>query len=696
MDFRRILLGKTFLFLLTALVCMNVFFFLWQQADKAGDFRSFPEMYHTVVEECKVAGIKPVIAFEEGAYDNIVADPTWGQRPENYLRLQVGKQVMAQDTYLQGYGQYLHNIQTQAKKLQTVSIFGDPNSFAYKNTVKTAADFAPLLGVEVTFGHDLAVTKVFEDEWADYSCLLLMAAVCALFLAERKAGLWPMVHAASGGRGRLAVRRIGILFLAAWVATLALFGSKILLSGWLYHGLGEWGRLIQSIPLFYNVPKVMTVGEFWIFYLAVKALGKFLIGLILWTILSSISNTTLAFCAAGLALGAEFTCTAILPSSIFAMLRYCNIFSYIRFFEVFSAYLNLPLFGMLISGSDLVLILIPPLCTVFGIASVQIARKKHPVAPQNRILRFADKQMRKLDPKISGGSLFVQEAKKLLLLRGGAFVLIVLLIVAWKLQPPDRKYDPLDIYYQYYQGKYAGPITEDTIISLQTEQEQATEPDRYSALNQMIWNAENAPDGSWLVPTAPYEAVWSDNYGNYHRSTALIALLFLVLVLSPICSQERQSDMTVLLRSTSGGRMALQKTKQLLLLLVTASIWMILVSAELIKTVQYWDSFTCFAAPMYSLPDFQYTGWRIPLGAALILYYLAKLAVMVVIAEIVYFLSGRCTKNRDAILLSCSILLIPAGLAAIGSGAGEWLSSLLPLAGSELLHDLAERIIFSP
>ena len=142
--------------------------------------------------------------------------------------------------------------------------------------------------------------------------------------------------------------------------------------------------------------------------------------------------------------------------------------------------------------------------------------------------------------------------------------------------------------------------------------------------------------------------------------------------------------------------MALLKTKQLLLLLVPASIWMILVSAELIKTVQYWDSFTCFAAPMYSLPDFQYPGWRIPLGAALILYYLAKLAVMVVIAEIVYFLSGRCTKNRDAILLSCSILLIPAGLAAIGSGAGEWLSSLLPLAGSELLHDLAERIIFSP
>lgn len=693
MELRRILLGKTFLFLLAALVCLNGFFFLWQQADFSGDFQSYPEMYHTVVEECKVSGLEPVIAFDEGAYDNIVADPTWGQQPENYLRLQAGDQVMAQYAHLQSYGQYLENVQTQAKKLQSVSIFGDPDSFAYKNTVKTAGDFAPLLGAEVIFGHDLAVTKVFEDEWADYSCLLLMAAVCALFLSERKEGLWPMIHAASGGRGRLAVRRIGILFLAAWVATLALFGSKILLSGWLYHGFGEWDRLLQSIPLFYNVPEAVTIGEFWGFYLVVKALGNFLIGLILWTILSSIANTALAFCAAGLMLGAEFACTAILPSSMFAVLRYCNIFSYIRFFEVFSAYLNLPIFGFLISGSDLVLVLIPPLCTVFAVASVQIARKKHPVAPQNRLLRFVDRQMRKIDPKISGGSLFAQEAKKLLLLRGGALLLIAFLVVTWKIAPPDREYDPLDIYYQYYQDKYAGSITEDTIEALQSELEKAVEPERYSALSQMIRDAESASAGSWLVPTAPYEAVWSDNYGNYHRSTALIAMLFLVLTLSPISSQERQCDMTVLLQSTSGGRKRLRNTKQLLLLLLTVLLWAVLVGAELYKTVGYWDSFTCLAAPMYSLPDFRYTGWGIPLGSALILYYLAKLAVMVVIAEIVFFLSGRCTKNRDAILLSCGVLLIPAGLAAIGSGAGEWLSLLLPLGGSELLHGLSEWMI---
>ena len=66
---------------------------------------------------------------------------------------------------------------------------------------------------------------------------------------------------------------------------------------------------------------------------------------------------------------------------------------------------------------------------------------------------------------------------------------------------------------------------------------------------------------------------------------------------------------------------------------------------------------------------------------------------MLLIAEIVFILSGKCTKNRDAILLSCGVLLIPAGLAAIGSVVGEWLSLLLPLGGSEVLHILKEWML---
>ena len=56
MELRRILLGKTFLFLLAALVCLNGFFFLWQQADFSGDFHTIT-MCHLQVQKKQVVGL---------------------------------------------------------------------------------------------------------------------------------------------------------------------------------------------------------------------------------------------------------------------------------------------------------------------------------------------------------------------------------------------------------------------------------------------------------------------------------------------------------------------------------------------------------------------------------------------------------------------------------------------------------------
>ena len=185
------------------------------------------------------------------------------------------------------------------------------------------------------------------------------------------------------------------------------------------------------------------------------------------------------------------------------------------------------------------------------------------------------------------------------------------------------------------------------------------------------------------MPTAPYDAVWSDNEENYHRNTALLAMLILVLVLSPIASQERQNEMTILLRSTSGGRRRLMLRKQVLLVSIAAAVWAMVYGMEMFRTIEEYGGFACLNAPAYSLPLFE-SG--IPLWCAIGLYYAAKLAVLVVIGEVCFLLSSRCSKNRDAMLLCTGVLLIPAALATIGSGIGEYLSFLIPLGGAELLR----------
>ncbi len=684
MEARRILGGRMFLITLLCLVTLNCFFFAYRHSIGGGDFRTYGNAYHQKLSELSGHSWEEVLEFCADYQDNVyeeLVNGTWPNNVESNTELTVIEQLEFQYEYLSRYEAYLEKIEKDAKKLQSVSLFADSDSYVYKNVIRTADDFRSMKGKKISAGHDLAVTEVFEDSWADYSVILLIGLVCSLFVVERKAGLWPMIYAASGGRQKLAFRRIGILLGAAWISTIVIIGTKILFCGWIFHGLEEQGRLIQSIPMFQNVPVPMTIGQFWVFYLTVKAMGGFLIGLVLWLVLSAISNLGMALCCLGLLIGVEYLCTVIPLSSVFVVLRYVNIFSYVDYLSVFVRYFNLSFLGMLISGSNIVLVILVPLCVLFGFLNVNIAGGKYPVVPVNRLLRKVDGLVKKSDQIFSGGGLLAQEMKKLMIKRRGVVLVVLLAVVLAQTSAPAREYNLLDMYFQYYEDKYAGPITEDTIEKLEMELQKSTESDRSSALKRMISQVKAAPKGAWLVPTGPYDAIWSDNYANSHRTTALIALLFLVFLLAPVASQERQAGMTCVQNSSSGGRGHLWRKKQTLLLICVSLVWLAVYGNEIYKTILTYGELMCLNAPLFSLAQFRdYDGW-LSIGQFLTVYYGLKWLVLLVSAEICYVISGWCEQNKTAILMCSGVLLIPAALAALGSTMGMYLSVLLPLAG---------------
>lgn len=677
MECRRVLWSKLLALTLAGLLLLNGFFFLYNEE------WDYAEAYHEKVTELKSPeeGLQWAKDYQQKAWQAIALNRWDFDGVGQTLRL-VAQDLEEQYTYLMHYEGYLKKIEANAKKLQSVSLFSAPEGYAYQNTVKTAADFARMQGVEVTVGHDKAVTSFFRDRWTDYSLLLFIFVVCGMLIAERKEGLWSLIYATPEGRAKLAVKRVGILFAAAWLGSLVLIGSKVLLCGWFYHGLGEWDRVLQSIPMFQNVPIPLTIGQFWLLYLSVKALGVFFVGAAVWAVLASITNPSLAFGAAGLLLGVEFACTAIPSASVFAILRYVNLFSYIEFDTVFTRYLNLDFFGTLISGSDLVLAILPPLCLAFALLNVAIGQLKRPVAAVNPLLGLLDGIRKKVNYTLAGGG----EGVKLLFKSRGILVLLLLAAVALGWQAPPREEVPFAPFIHHAQCRFAGPITEETAQLLEAATEEAIDAGNSRGMDTVLEQVKKARDGAWIVPSAPYEAVWSDNLYNYHRSTALVALLFLVLLLHPIASQERQCQMLPLLHSTGGGKKGLLMKKQGLLVLLCTAVWLLVYGMELVHTVEVYGSFDCLQAPAYSLELFRKAGLSLPLGWLLAFYYGWKLLVLVAAGEICFFLSGRCEKNRTALLLCCGVILVPAALAAIGSGVGECLSLLLPLSGVELLY----------
>lgn len=680
MEAKRILGSRLFILALVSLVALSCFFYLCQRPDTWEAHSIDGAVYHDQVEKLKVMSWEDAhawcVQYQKSAQAAIM-EGQWNYDSEAEKIRIIAMELQTNYEHLMGYETYLDKIQTRAKLLQSVSLFSKPNSSSYINTLKTAKDFEQMQGVEITAGHDLAVTEFFADKWTDYSIIIVICVVCGLFLSERKSGLWSMIHTTSGGRWKMALRRTGLLFVGAWIATIALVGSRILLCNIEYYGFGEWGRILQSIPMFSNVPVPMTIGQYWVFYISVKAIGAFWIGLVLWSILSSISKLNLALGTVGLVVAVEFACTAIPSSSMFVVLRYANLFSFVDINAVFTRYLNLTFFGKVISGSDLLLVMLPCLCIAFIALNVVIAQRKYPVAPQNKLLRWFDGVSKKLNPIFAGGG----EVRKLLIKRRGILLLFFLVLLVHKMEPPPRPYVEWDPYIQFYQQQYAGPITEEKLDRMEATFN-CKDEDNKKGLSIVLEAAKKAPEGAWIVPTAPYDAIWSDNEENYHRNTALMAMLFIVLLLSPIASQERQNEMTILLRSTSGGRRRLVLRKQLLLVLIATIVWGMVYGMELFRTIEAYGGFACLNAPAYSLPLYR-SG--IPLWCVIGLYYGVKLVVLILIGQVCYFLSSQCTKNRDAMLLCAGVLLIPAGMAAIGSKVGEYMSFLLPLDCIELL-----------
>ena len=259
-------------------------------------------------------------------------------------------------------------------------------------------------------------------------------------------------------------------------------------------------------------------------------------------------------------------------------------------------------------------------------------------------------------------------------------LLALLAAIIFRMDPPPREYVQWDPYIQHYQNVYAGPIEADTAEKLSASMEVTGDEGNSAALMEIMMQIQFAPEGAWIVPTAPYDAVWSDNLNNHHRITALMVLLFTVLILAPMGSQERQNGMEMLLNST-GGRERLRLKKQLLLLFLVTVIWAGVYGMELFNIVTEHGTFQYLHAPACSLEVFREVPASVSLGFLLAAYFLQKLPVLVLVGELCFFLSHLCTKNRDALLLCGGTILLPAAIATIGSKVGTYLSFLVLLSG---------------
>lgn len=624
-----------------------------------------------------------VEVYESGAYKPYLDDIYLGQATVEALET-----VREQVSYLNEFNSYYPTIKKNAERMQHTSIFGDPNSFAYRNTIKTVKDFAAIDGARGSLGDDRAVTSVFDDPIADYLMLLFMAACCVIMLKERRSGLWQLVRSTANGRARLAGSRIATLFVCSILATVFIFGSRLAISYLTYDGLANGGRLIQSIRGYNGIPFPLKVNSFVLIYCGIKAVCTFLAGVLLYLLLSSVKNVNIAIALAGAVLALEFTLySAVRDSSILVPFKYINIFQLIvpRGFVV--NYLNLNVFERPLNTRAAVAIVMAVLSALAAAGVVLVHLYKRPIGKPNPIEKLLDR-IRKRTYKLT----FMQETGKALFAERGILVLLVLVYLFFsfgKLPEPTVIEEQRSV--TSYYKKYAGSVSEETLASIDADieivrSETASGEDSFmvmigqKTLRGLEYLKEDVSDiiernasGEYpreikLLPPFTYMIAFGSGSRDFETGQGLKALLCIALLTAGLYAYERQSSMTKLLRSFPNGRTRLFLKKELLTFIFSVLVFTAVYLPEIIAMAKndLYGGFCCFDFPAQGLEVMRESRLAVSVGTLTVLFYAARLMAIFLVGSAAGLLSSLADRVNNAFVINAAVLAVPACVVAMG------------------------------
>ncbi|MDD4368966.1 MAG: hypothetical protein PHP39_08525 [Oscillospiraceae bacterium] len=630
------------------------------------------------------------------------------------LTIELCQQLISQYEHLQRYPDKLQEIQEQASQLSGISIFNRAGSFSRLNIERTARDFGHLSGIELRIGPDLAVTSLFSSKLADYAVLFLLLILVNLIMQERKRGLWSLIHATPGGRGRLAWQRVGLLGTGSVQAVLLLHGSKAAVSWYLYQGWGDLGRSLQSVEAFKHIPLRLSLGSALGWLLVYKCLAAFLVALCLWVLAAAVNNLQLGLGLAALVLTAEYAgYTLIRDHSALVWLRYLNLFAYIDPQRLFTTYLNIPWLGQALPGAWLTVGALPLLLLAVLAAAVLIQVRKYPFAQQNPLLRWLDRLQARLDRHLAWRSATGYELHKILVVHKGWIILLALLYLELaQAGVPLAEDSSLDAYAQAYQTQFAGVLDQRKLQQIAAEietlesslpasdqsdpswslqaQEQYLRLDALQTVQaearSILAACQRQQVTPYLFNQAVYQALLGTDASTYRSKAALRLILAALLLLSPVLAYENDMKMQRLNRSTARGRGFLWRRKLWASGLILLLLALISLGSEIYRVTRYYGPLPFLQAPLQCVPGYEASTLNCPIGVFLTGIWLLRLLSLGVLGGLILLLSGSTSKRETALVANTVLWLLPAaGSVLLNSAALSYVSCLPALTVLPLL-----------
>ena len=559
--------------------------------------------------------------------------------------------------YVRDYSKTKEAQLKNAKTMLSTSLFSDKNSFSHLNAKKTYNDLLRIKDEKVTVSNGVWLQAVVDYKLVYYIIFLGIAMIVYSFIEDRKTGIIYIQHASAGGRGRLFVRRLTILFASTFVITIIAFAQIAVIALYTYGGVEGLGDSVCSDEMLAMCS--MGLSRFWWLVVNVLrvALSMFVLGLMFWGILTYFNNPNIGLCAFLLFYGVEFIVyNLITEKSIFRVLKFLNISILMDSSGVWFTYTNwgYSYIVMGIAYSTMFLMVV-----IIAVSVVMLVRNCVLCNPLSRI-GFVEKMFIKayeIVMRLFGKmpALVMEVFKLVVSQKAGVIVIVVIVLFANMNKGYILKYNAtMTAIVKLCEDNKDATVDELTIVRSELVQEQNVYKDELVQDSTALYRIQIAQDkidlidyviqknyegvNVSLISPYEYEAVFGERQADNQEIVALFCIIIMLAVNSGALSYEKNKGMIGHIRA-AGNRNRWIKRKILCNGIFASVIAVVMYGwyyYELIKLYRLEE----FQVSVQSLRIFSAYPFDIPIWMFVLLDFVLKVIVLMAIGGIAWLISS--------------------------------------------------------
>ena len=383
------------------------------------------------------------------------------------------------------YEDYLTEITDSAKRLTSVSIFADENSFSYRNALKTAQAYEELKG-KITI--ETGPSKGMEL-WSGNGVtgiiiiLVILIMINEMILKDRESGQMNLLFTMDKGRGIHGFIKILVCACSSFIVSFVISLAAFFTCGYIF-GTGDITRSVQSVVGLKGCTLTTSVLGYMLVYFIMLSLATTVMSTIIFLIASILKSSVFVYMGVAVVFGVEAVLYYLISdNSYLAFLKEFNFISFLNPNRYLSIYGNVSMFGYPVNRLTFVICSLGLLTlAVVPLAVKAYSRQTTVVVKRNLfqgILANEEGLVHRLISKIRPKSISVlgHETYKLLICGGTLWIIAFFAVFQFMNFEPEREYFENDnsIYYKNYAIKFQGEITDATMRAIEEERKRYAE-----------------------------------------------------------------------------------------------------------------------------------------------------------------------------------------------------------------------------